>query len=509
MATTSKLPKIKLEEDSVYGEAEFSRGIIRDMPRSSIPSGGVYDAVDFLVDRPGVAYKRGGTTYQGDTLGGTTTGVGFVAAPEFPNGTKIIGLGADGNVYDITTGNTSAGSLGITTVDNPHLYVDKLVVASSDGITAPKKITAPGGTVTVGNWGGTPPAGRLVTVHLSRVLLANSGSNPNRIWFSSVPDPEAAWDTTNSYIDTNHFLSGIVPCQGVLVVFSAGHTERIVGDIPPGNVGENMSVQSVGEVGCVDARSIAPWRGNVIFAGQGGVWVTNGVGFDSLIEKDDGSGISSYWRELYDIGAANGGIFAGGLYARDYYILSVSYGSTLVDTLCCYMPRKAWTRLSNVGIRSFASGFTGINELYGATISGAPGNRVVKFSSLFNPTASNKNDANGTAVQPQLQLRMIGEGIGLKAYGHGHVTYDLRDAASDNPTVAISAATGIEADSGFSAVAEGGTLAETTQVTRKRFIVNKDAQTLNLKFVQTNASSQTELYAVEQEVRPYNVTADG
>lgn len=517
------VPKVDLPSDDVFAEAEFSRGFVRDMPRSSIPVGGVYDIVDYFIDRPGVAYKRGGTVYQGGDLGSNTGGVGFVAAAEFPPpagtplglhaGLRIFGLGADGNVYDITSGSTSLGALGITTVDNPALFVDRVVIPASDGVTGPKKVFMSGGTLTLGTWGGSPPPGRICTVHLSRVVLANSEAHPNRIWFSPVPNPESTWDadpsTGKAYLDTNHFLSGITPCQGVLLAFSPGRTERIIGDIPPGTIGENMSVQPIGEVGCVDPRSIAPWRGNVIFVGQGGIWVTNGVGFDSMIEKDDGSGITSYWRDLYDVVSTNGGIFSGGIYGRDYYFLSCSYGGTLADTLVCYMPRKAWTRISNVGVRSYAAGFIGINELYGATIQGMPGNRVVKMSSVFNPDASNRYDANGAPVAPQIQLRMIGEGTGLKTHGHGHVSYDLRDAASDNPTLDLSAALGIEADTGFMTVQEGSPLPETTKVTRRRYMVNRDGQTLNLRLVQTGASAQTEIYAVEQEVRNYNITADG
>ena len=56
--------------DSVLEESNFSKGIIRDTPRTLIPNGGVYDASDFLLHQPGVAIKRGGTSYAGPALAG-------------------------------------------------------------------------------------------------------------------------------------------------------------------------------------------------------------------------------------------------------------------------------------------------------------------------------------------------------------------------------------------------------------------------------------------------------
>lgn len=490
-------------------EADFSRGIVRDVPRSSIPAGGLYDAVDFLADQPGLLRKRGGTSYQSGTLGATTTGVNFVASAEFPAGLKVMGLGADGNLYDCTSGSSSSvGAFGITTLDTPKLYVDRLIVTSQDGTTAPKKVTNPAGTLTVASWGGTPPAGKLACVHLSRVVLGASAANPNRIWFSPVPDPEGTWDTSNAYIDTNHSLSAIAPVQGVLVCFSSGAIERVIGDTPPGTTGENMALQTIAQIGCADARSVAAWGSYLVFASQEGVHVTNGAGTDALMEKPDGTGILSYWRTQYATVAANGGFIAGGVVNRNYYVLTLGYGSTIVDTLVCYLPRKAWTRTANIGCVMYAPAYLGADELYGATMSGHPGNRVVKLSGILSPAAGNKNDADGTAVAPSAEFRMIGQGVGLKVYGDGHLTYDMRDAASDNPTLAVQIATGIEAEGGYNAVAESPLAESTGEAVRKRFTTSKDAQALNVKIAQTGASSKTEIYLLEVDQRTLDLSSE-
>lgn len=490
-------------------EADYSRGIIRDLPRSSIPAGGVYDAVDYLADQPGKLRKRGGTSYQSSTLGATTTGVNFVAAPEYPTGVKVMGLGADGHLYDATSGSTSdIGAFGITTLDIPKLYVDRLVVTSQDGTTAPKKVTVSGGNLTIANLGGAPPPGRLVCTHISRIVLANTNANPNRAIFSPVPNVESTWDTSNAYVDFNHSLSAVASIQGVMLGFSAGATERLIGNTPPGTTGANMSLQPVGQVGCADARSVAPWGSLLVFASQEGVYVTNGAGFDSLTEKSDGTGILSYWRTQYATVQANSGFIAGGIVNRNYYFLTLGYGSTIVDTLVCYLPRKAWTRTSNIGCLMYAPNLSGTDELYGATMSGHPGNRLVKFSGLLTPAAGNKNDADGTAVAPSVEYRMIGQGVGLKVYGDGHLTYDMRDAAADAPTLAVSVATGIQAEGGYNAVPESPLAASVGETVRKRFTTSKDAQALNVKVAQTGASSKTELYLLEVDQRAYDRSAE-
>jgi hypothetical protein len=490
-------------------EADFSRGIVRDLPRSSIPVGGVYDAIDFLVDQPGLLRKRGGTAYQSSTLGASVNnGVNFVAAAEFPTGTKIMGRGADGHLYDCTAASSvDIGAFAVSTLDTPKLYVDTLVVASADGSTAPKKVTCPVSTLTIGNLGGSPPPGKLVTTHISRVVLGNSVAHPNRIWFSPVPNVESTWDTSNAYIDANHYLTALASIQGVLLAFSAGATERIVGNVPPGTTGENMSLQPLGQVGCADARSIAPWGSYIVFASQEGVYVTNGAGFDSLTEKPDGTGISSYWRQQYATVQAHAGFIAGGILNRNYYVLTLGYDQTIVDTLICYLPRKAWMRTSNIGCDMYAPGLSGTDELYGASMGGQPGNRLLKFSSILTPAAGNKNDANGNAVEPEAQFRMSGTGVGLKAYGDGHLTYDMRDAATDSPELALSVSTGIEADSGFTPLPESP-LAATTAAGRKRFQVAKDTQAANIKIAQTNASSKTEIYLLEMSQRAYDTFSE-
>ena len=128
------------------------------------------------------------------------------------------------------------------------------------------------------------------------------------------------------------------------------------------------------------------------------------------------------------------------------------------------------------------------------------------MSGIFTPTSSNESDANGTAVAPLMEFREIGQGPDLKAFGFGRLYYDMRKS-SGTPTLAVNIAPGIEATS-YAAVPESP-LAFTTDAVRSRFKINKDATGVNVKVVQSGASTKTEIYDLEVETRSYPGTHDG
>ena len=123
------------------------------------------------------------------------------------------------------------------------------------------------------------------------------------------------------------------------------------------------------------------------------------------------------------------------------------------------------------------------------------------------PAPGNKNDADGTPVTPLWETRPYRPGTGLGRYLYGHLSYDLRDAASDNPGLISEVATGIEADSSYAAMAESP-IGETVRSIRKRFTPFKDTQAIQFRFSQQHASAKTEIYQLELEQAAYFV-ADG
>lgn len=483
-------------------EADWSRGIVRDAPRDAIPEAGVYDSADFLLHRPGIAEKRGGTEYAGPAMTGGAYAAA-VAFADYPSGAKLIGISESGHahLYEITSGTTTdratLGS-GFPPIDKPKLRLDTLIIPASNGTTAPKKAYISAGTLTAANLGGSPPAFKFCEVYKTRVVGGGVAANPNRSYFSPTPNIEDAWDTANSFIDHDHAVTGYAALHNALLIFTDGYTERIIGSTPP--PGSDMDRARVGSVGCLDARSIVVRENNAIFANSDGVWLTNGAGFASLTTE---GGIETYWQSLLDGYDASSWSIAAETF-RSFYIVTILNGSTLVATLMCNVPRRAWWRLTNVKGLMYAQGVGAQSELYYAD---RATNRVTAMSGIFSPGSSNKNDADGTAVAPLLELRMLGHGPGLKHFGHGQLSYDLRDAASDSPTLAVEVAPGLEAAT-YAAVDESP-LAETSAVDRKRFTVAKVSQGVSVKLTQTGASSQTELYALEVEQRPLPQVAGG
>jgi hypothetical protein len=242
-----------------------------------------------------------------------------------------------------------------------------------------------------------------------------------------------------------------------------------------------------------------------VFAAQDGVWITNGAAVQSLTEEPRGFGIKSYWRSLYATAVANGASIAAGIYNKDYYHLSICYGTTCVDHLVCYLPRKCWWRNSNLGGLSFATAATGTDELYMGMQSGSDGNRIVKLSGLYNPGSGNQSDADGVAVLPTLTTRNLGVGVGLAQFGHGHLHYRMVDGGS-SPTMKVEIATGLGAAS-YRTVPESPLPAEPNDG-RKRFNLSVNSQGVTVRLTQNAASSLTEVYGVEIEQRSHSLSAE-
>ena len=591
-------------------QADFSLGMFRDESRVAIPPGGVYDAADYFLHKPGVAFKRGGTSYAGP--GHSSTPTYAVAYANFPGiGSQLIAVDISANVWVITAGAATqvkpAAAAFNPPREKPKLFVggtlNVLVLTDPSGATQPSgydgntqvqqfyggttsltlsvsasggpggptsgtfKLTNPdtnvstgtinrndsaatiqtalttafGGTwvcgggplqtaaVTITRPSGVPlavtantlsggtknyptlfaastptdvPTGTYSEVHLSRVALANSSTNPNRLWFGPLVDIQAtAWDVSNAYFDFPNAITGLASLGSTLLVFMQDGFYRLDGDTPPPDT--NMSERPVARVGCTDARSITVSEGRCYFANTTGVYVTTGTGADSLMKGR----IESYWQSLFSGYSSSTWRISTGIYGRRFLFVTVLDNSlNLVATLSCDLDKNAWMRHTNIKAMMYASAYGVAEELYAGDANNT--GRILTLSGLFSPSSSNKNDADGTAVTPLLETRPFGGAPQVFAFGHSEIAYDMRDAASDNPTLAVQYAKGVEATS-YSTVAEGSPLAETSDETRTRVAVNQDSQAVSLKLQQSNASSKTEIYAVQVDTRSYPAAAGG
>ena len=475
--------------------ADFSKGMVRDTGRIAIPDGSVYDAADYLLDQPGIARKRGGTSYAFAALSGAS----FVTALEhvpFPGSPQLISVGSNGHLFK---GATDAGALTAGTYLNLAVSPGgSYVVVPYPSGNAQKYDNAAISTLAQG-------LGISHTVAYKSRLVSAGTATLNRLYFSPVPDVNATWDTANAWIDCDNQISGLAALNNVLLIFSAEATERIIGSTPPPN--SDMDRAPVSNVGCTDCRSIVMESPYVYFANPQGVYMTNGTTPISLTQQ---GGIRDYWRSLFPnyvtaapIPSASSWTIASGFWRGFLYVTVLDASRNLQAALMCNVAQRAWWRLTNTRAMCWATSLYG-NELYygdGGT------NRVVATSGMFAPAAGNKADADGTAIQPTIEFRSVGQGTGTKAYGWGHLNFDMRDAAADNPTMAITVKAGIEANTTFTP--PQSPLGETTTLMRPRFEINRNAQAMTVALAQTGPSAKTEIYALEIANRPQSLTGEG
>lgn len=475
-------------------DANWQLGIKRDNPRVTIPPGGVYDSADYLLNSPGQAQKRGGWAYSGPAMTAASYAAAVAYAP-FPSGSKVVAIGNNGHLYTVASGTTSdVSTMGSTYVprDTPKFRVgaskNLLVITANDGTSAPK--TYDGSTVA--DLGGSSPAALYAEIYANRLVLANNSSNPNRMFFSPSPDITSTWDTTDSWVDADYPITGMAALTNALLIFSSGHTERIIGTTPPPN--SDMSRSTLWSTGCTDARSIVVVDQQVIFANQRGVYLTNGA--TTPLSLTAAGGIDTYWQSLLSGYDQSSWVISAGLMRANYLFVSITNNSgALVAAFICNIPLRSWWRLTNTQGMMFARSLGVADELYMAS---RATNRVVSLSGIWMPTSSNQSDGDGTAVKPSIEFRAMGDGTGIKQYGFGRLTYDMTDGGS-TPTMTVTVKQGVDADTSYNPVESP--LAATTTTQRPRFSVCRAAQATTIALQQTAASTSTNLYAIEVEER--------
>lgn len=471
------------------------RGMRRDTPRHQMPKESVWNLVDLIPEVIGAPLeKRGGWSYGSDAFTGVHAGsdecvavfyADFTAAPKLCVASRDVGVAT--NLLTVNTSTnavSSVGNLSNTMVQNPVLHADKLIFPFSGGATAPQKYDGS----TLAALGGSPPNGTYATVYKDRTVLARTSTNKTRVYFSDPADPEG-WDTTNTYLSVLSPITGLAALPNALLVFQDKVTSRIRGSTPP--PGTDMIVDDpLFSVGCSDARSIVTRGAFCVFANPLGVYISNGT-----LNPEDltaSAGLKSYWLEIMAAYSSSTYTLAAGM-IRDYYIISVMNGSSFVDCLMFDVPKRTGWRLSNIGALCFGSAVTGGEELYFGLKSVG---RLGKLSSIFSPASGVKNDADGTAVGWTLETPFYIDRPGKKTWRSAYVSYDMQDAASDNPVLTVSYQKTPEG----SYTALSPTLAESTDYTRARLPLRVPAHGIGLKIVQSNASSVSRLYDLEAEV---------
>lgn len=489
-------------------EADWSTGMKRDFARQAMPAGSVWDSTDYLHDKPGMVYKRGGTSYFGPAIGSGT----YIAAlgyGDYPSGGKLAAIGSDNHLWHVTaSAATDIGSVdakfALTRAKPTFFIAGAPLIAgvsagaliftsgvSSSVAEVPIAVMWDGTTMTKASLDPSAPGALYSANYKSRLVLDGGPVAPSTLVWAPAGFAATNWIGAfdpNATIDFDYPMTGLAALQNALLVFSLGHTERLTGSDPPPD--SDMERGVIGDIGCIDGRSICVYGDSAIFANSSGVYVTNGAAFDSLTDL---GGIGSYWQSLF-AGYTTSWRVAAGLYRRRFYVVTIiDEANDPVAGLICDVPRRVWSPITNVDATMFASSNGVAEDLYYA--SGGV-NRLVIAGGIWHPFSFNKADADGTPVEPVLETRAVPPGPTLKHFGYGHLTYDL-DGSGDDPELTVSVAEGVEATT-FSAVSESP-LPETTGAERKRFGVRRYAQAVTVRIEQTNPSARTEIYGLEIE----------
>lgn len=471
--------------------------MVRDKSRDQLDDNECWNLADYIPDELGAPLrKRGGYENEGSTLFQINASANSIhkvvwapfSAP-WGGGAQLIAIDVDGRLLKVLPSESLIGT-AVKPAATPTFYRELLIIPKAAGDAVPKRYN---GTA-IADLGGSPPNATLSAVYKDRLLLAAATATKNRIYFSGAGNSES-WDTTNRYLDTSSPVVGLAPLKNAILVYHDGTVERIRGDIPPGSAAANMVLESLfNDVGMFSYDALAVSGEYAFFADENGVYQTDGASLSDLVEQ---GGIKHYYRtQVASIGST--GQLAVGVWRGYLFVSMLASNDDYVDFLVCELRTRRWFRFTNIKALNFSAKFGTSDEMYFAN-PGTGTERVSKLSSVFSPSSSVKNDGNTVAVIPTVETGMYDLGHeGKKRFRDLYVGYDLRDAGSDNPTLAVSYLTSPEATSYTSL----SSLSESTAYSRSRVPVAVRSKQIAFKVAQANASSDTRLYGLELVAHP-------
>jgi hypothetical protein len=486
----------------------FNGGMRRDVDRTEIPGGSAYNMVDFIPDEvQAVTAGRGGWTYAGPALGSTA----IQAVSFHPDTRKVVATDGDRKLWDVAAG-TQIGTFNTQLTPsvcegNVAYHRGLLIFVGSDGGTLPAYYKSDG---TVGQLTAAP-TGQTICVYKDHTVIARTPTQNSRVWFSAPGDP-TTWDTSFGYWDSTGDITGIAPTLNSIIIFHHDSTERLRGTTPP--PGSDFALEPLfPNVGCLDSRSIVSWQNRIIFASAQGIYMTDGA---SVVDLTAGAQTKSYWQSILSGYSRATWVIAGGVY-RGHYIVSIYNGSGLVDNLCFSLENQTMWRFTNLfGSHFFSLTDQSQEKLYMGSANTA---RVAELSSLWNPSSTVKQDADGTSPTPIVETAMFRgfdrlhrrwiESMGKQKWRFAYVDYDLRDSASDNPTMTLSYC---KTPTG-SYTATDRTLPETTDISRVRRSLSPTqggaahSQMLGLKLAVTGPYASAKLLTLEGVFEPLEIGA--
>lgn len=210
--------------------------------------------------------------------------------------TTVLALSINGTIYFCTAGGvlTSifAGTAGTTWafVDNEDAAGTPLLWAMN-GVDAPKKITAAG---SVSSWTNAPPNGTILAVWKNRMVVSGVGTNPQRVFFSNIGDPEnpataygTQWKDIRYTEDDMDQVTGLMVFADWLLAFKRNSIEGLTNAAPPWDSSKLTSIGMESRFQCTICEDKA------YFFNRTGIWSLSTQGAIS----EESSALSPIWTE--------------------------------------------------------------------------------------------------------------------------------------------------------------------------------------------------------------------
>lgn len=473
------------------------KGVYRDSGRDNVPSGSVWDLLDFVPNYLGAPERmRGAWTWKSTPLPNTPDGM--IYAP-FKDGSRIlVANGASLEDVAILTDTVSPVGAIVPMVQNPVFHRDRVILPAGTGAHPAKVLTRSGGAYALAELPSSALQGRYATMFKDRVVLGWVASDGQRLAFSKPGNPSTEWDSASVW-DTSLPLSGLAAQRNQILCFHDGSVERLRGTTPPDTTLSDPTGDLIMDVlfdraGCWDARSIAYWNDNVVFADERGVHLTDGAIVRNMSVQ---GGWERVWRDAFH-GVAS---IAGSVFSN-YYIATMRRTGVPPLTFVIDIPTRNYFSFSNIDATCFTTSI-GTGERILAVDAAAK--RLIDLTPAFTPDPTViQADANGAAILPRIELgwQRLSKRAQLKRIKEVYVSYDTGDTVDGS--VADPDAVRVEYldDPAETTLTTLGHLKRTARFRRRKLPFGRQVLGVALRLSLLQPSKDFRLYDISARVDP-------
>lgn len=308
---------------------EVSEGIIQKIDNALSPENSVRLGVNLLFhDDIGRAVLRDGTSTLGDDLSALSGECqGLYQFIKSDGSSRLLSVFGD-SIYSLENGTwieqqPLAGTLNdvrfITFLDTVLALTNNEQLTSEDGLTW----TASGGRLDVENM----PEGRYAAHYLDKVYISGVVSNPNRVYFSSLPESGAiSWtDETAGWFDVapedgSGNIVGLEKVPGYLLIFKERSIYRWDGKQLAPEALVNIGAQS-NEAICLGRETVFFWNERGIFETSGGYPQKISRRIQDIVEAVDSNYKVASWSDKENVYFSIGDIDIYGLNLKNCVVM--------------------------------------------------------------------------------------------------------------------------------------------------------------------------------------------